>query len=120
MSATLHLVILKWIYIDTLQIAKRYRKQIGLDLMRTMPNNVNFDSPDAEGVSFFFIIVTYTHEKVNWKSNQIICQLCQHCNIVDLVWLNKNAFLFNVEGLHPDDGSISKTVCSFVSSAGKC
>jgi hypothetical protein len=50
---------LELIEIDVLQVAKRYRKQIGLDLMRTMPNNVNFDSPDAEGVSSLFLITTY-------------------------------------------------------------
>lgn len=37
----------------SLQIATRYRKQISLDLMRTMPNNILFDSIDAPGVSNF-------------------------------------------------------------------
>ena len=33
-----------------LQVTSYYRKQIGLDLMRTMPTNINFNSTDAEGV----------------------------------------------------------------------
>ncbi|CAL8083326.1 unnamed protein product [Calicophoron daubneyi] len=31
-------------------VATTYRKQISLDLLRTMPNNVEFDSPDASGI----------------------------------------------------------------------
>jgi len=46
--------------IISLQIASCYRKQIGLDLMRTMPTNINFNSTDAEGVRIdFFTIVVF-------------------------------------------------------------
>ena len=33
------------------QHISQHRRQICLDLMRTMPHNANFSSPDAEGVS---------------------------------------------------------------------
>ena len=33
------------------QLVGTYRKQISLDLLRTMPNNINFNCSEAEGVS---------------------------------------------------------------------